>query len=639
MDEERRREVGLFRYALIRDAADAGLSKAERGRLVRALADREHVGPDGRLVRVARSTLDEWIRFYRRAGFEALVPRPRVVEPRTPAEVRQASFHICFTIRLHVGYLGGDRPADLRDRGALPTRAARALAGPTHAGRGQRGIVGGEPMREREVKLSVGADFRLPDLNDPGRAVSATARADERLSTVYFDSDDHRLAGWGLSLRYRDGQGWKLKLPDEGSGAVLERDEIVFQADPATPPPEAVDLVKAYLRHAELRPQVRLSTLRRRILLLDAQGALLADVVDDTVTVLDGEHASRRFRELEVETTDSTPRGLPKAVVARLRAAGAGPPDPTPQYLRAIGGRGAAPPEIILEKPRRSATLADVVTHAIADGVVRLLRHDPTIRLEADPEGVHQARVATRRLRSDLRTFRAALDPEWVGALRTELGWLGGELGQARDADVLFDRLNNRSARLSPDGREGARRVTGALARRRAQAHAHLRETLDSDRYLNLLDRLIAAAESPAFLGDKAGYATVEALPAVVRRAWRPLRKKVRALADPPADEDLHAVRILAKRCRYAAEACAPTLGKPTHKLAAAAKELQDVLGELNDAVVAERWLGDYAAHTRSGAGARAAGELAALERQAAHQARSHWPKAWKHVKAAAPAS
>ena len=590
MDEERRREVGLFRYALIRDAADAGLSKAERGRLVRALADREHVGPDGRLVRVARSTLDEWIRFYRRAGFEALVPRPRVVEPRTPAEVRQASFHICFTIRLHVGYLGGDRPADLRDRGALPTRAARALAGPTHAGRGQRGIVGGEPMREREVKLSVGADFRLPDLNDPGRAVSATARADERLSTVYFDSDDHRLAGWGLSLRYRDGQGWKLKLPDEGSGAVLERDEIVFQADPATPPPEAVDLVKAYLRHAELRPQVRLSTLRRRILLLDAQGALLADVVDDTVTVLDGEHASRRFRELEVETTDSTPRGLPKAVVARLRAAGAGPPDPTPQYLRAIGGRGAAPPEIILEKPRRSATLADVVTHAIADGVVRLLRHDPTIRLEADPEGVHQARVATRRLRSDLRTFRAALDPEWVGALRTELGWLGGELGQARDADVLFDRL-------------------------------------------------IAAAESPAFLGDKAGYATVEALPAVVRRAWRPLRKKVRALADPPADEDLHAVRILAKRCRYAAEACAPTLGKPTHKLAAAAKELQDVLGELNDAVVAERWLGDYAAHTRSGAGARAAGELAALERQAAHQARSHWPKAWKHVKAAAPAS
>jgi putative transposase len=92
MDEDRRREIGLVRYALIRDAADPALSKAERGRLVRALADREHVGPDGRLVRIARGTLDEWIRAYRRGGFEALVPRPRVVAPRTPAEVLELAF-------------------------------------------------------------------------------------------------------------------------------------------------------------------------------------------------------------------------------------------------------------------------------------------------------------------------------------------------------------------------------------------------------------------------------------------------------------------------------------------------------------------------------------------------------------------
>jgi putative transposase len=92
MGEDRRREIGLFRYALVCDAADRGLSKAERGRLVRVLADREHVGPDGRLVRVARGTLDEWIRAYRRGGFEALVPKPRVVEPRTPAEMLELAF-------------------------------------------------------------------------------------------------------------------------------------------------------------------------------------------------------------------------------------------------------------------------------------------------------------------------------------------------------------------------------------------------------------------------------------------------------------------------------------------------------------------------------------------------------------------
>ncbi len=92
MDEERRREIGLFRYALIRDAADPALSKAERGRLVRALAERDHVGPDGRLVRVARETADRWIRDYRRGGFEALLPRRRVVAPRSPAELLQLAF-------------------------------------------------------------------------------------------------------------------------------------------------------------------------------------------------------------------------------------------------------------------------------------------------------------------------------------------------------------------------------------------------------------------------------------------------------------------------------------------------------------------------------------------------------------------
>jgi putative transposase len=92
MGEDRRREIGLFRYALIRDAADPALSKAERGRLVGALCEREHVGSDGRLVRVGRTTLDRWIRAYRAGGFEALVPRPRVVVPRTPAELLELAF-------------------------------------------------------------------------------------------------------------------------------------------------------------------------------------------------------------------------------------------------------------------------------------------------------------------------------------------------------------------------------------------------------------------------------------------------------------------------------------------------------------------------------------------------------------------
>jgi len=94
VDEDRRREIGLFRYSLVRDAADPVLSKAERGRLVGALADGEHVGPDGRLVRIGRTTLDRWVRAYRAGGFQALVPRPRVVAPRTQAQVLELAFSL-----------------------------------------------------------------------------------------------------------------------------------------------------------------------------------------------------------------------------------------------------------------------------------------------------------------------------------------------------------------------------------------------------------------------------------------------------------------------------------------------------------------------------------------------------------------
>ena len=94
MGEDRRREIGLFRYALIRDGADPALSKAERGRLVRALADREHVDPDGQLVRISRTTLDRWIRAYRHGGYEALLPRPAVVAPRTAAGMLELAFQL-----------------------------------------------------------------------------------------------------------------------------------------------------------------------------------------------------------------------------------------------------------------------------------------------------------------------------------------------------------------------------------------------------------------------------------------------------------------------------------------------------------------------------------------------------------------
>jgi putative transposase len=87
MEDERRREIALFRYALIRPAADPDLSPAQRGRLVRSLAARDHVGPDGGRVRVSRPTLDRWIRAYRAGGYDALVPAPSSRGPTTPGDI------------------------------------------------------------------------------------------------------------------------------------------------------------------------------------------------------------------------------------------------------------------------------------------------------------------------------------------------------------------------------------------------------------------------------------------------------------------------------------------------------------------------------------------------------------------------
>ena len=84
---ERARAVGLFRYMLIREAADPALSTRQRGAMVREIAAREHAGPSGEPVRVTRWTLDVWIRAWRRGGFDALVPSPRQSQPRTPPEV------------------------------------------------------------------------------------------------------------------------------------------------------------------------------------------------------------------------------------------------------------------------------------------------------------------------------------------------------------------------------------------------------------------------------------------------------------------------------------------------------------------------------------------------------------------------
>ncbi len=482
------------------------------------------------------------------------------------------------------------------------------------------------------MKLSVSESFVMPELDGLRDGVAPVPWGPEDVWTVYFDTDDLRLARWGASLRHRLGQGWTVKLPPEVEGDVLVRAELTFPASGRRPPAAAVDLVRAFTRGQELAPRATLRTTRRRTELRDTAGSLLADVFEDDVSVQGRGRDAAGFREVEVEVGRSTPPDLLRTLVDRLEAAGASAADPTPKYERALGAHEPAREVEVRELPP-DATAGDVVKRALAASVTRLVAHDPIMRLDTDPEGVHQARVATRRLRSDLRTFRSLVDAEATARLRQELRWIAGVLGRVRDGDVLLERMQRRVRELSEEHARGAAEVLSTLERDRDVAHAELLTTLRERRYLDLLDRLVAEANAPSLLDEalRPGRLVVSG---AVQRPWRSLERAARRLGRKPSDAELHDLRIRTKRVRYAAEAAAPLFGDEAAAFAKVAAALQTVLGDLNDAVVARAWLRDWAKGERTAEGIAAAKALARLERAAARRERARWRGRWERLAA-----
>lgn len=476
------------------------------------------------------------------------------------------------------------------------------------------------------MKFAVPAGFRLPDIALEG--IGSGPIEERRFATVYVDTPDLRLARWRCSLRHRAGDGWTLKLPPAHERPFLVRDERSFPGDPKTIPPEAVDLLAAYARGCELGPVVRLHTLRRRTPLHAEAGEHVGEVVDDEVSVMEGRRVAARFREVELELADGLPRGAVDTLVARLHDAGASPVANVPKYLHALGARADAPPEVVVGAVGAHPTTAEVIGASLAGSVVRLLRHDAGVRLGEDLEEVHAARVAARRLRSDLRTFRSVADPEWCAMLRSELIWLGGELGAVRDADVLLSRLRMRVEELPAADAGRATAMLRRLDDQRITARERLLGSMREERYLALLDRLVQAANAPLLAGDGDAPAST-ALGGLMDGPWAHLRAAVAAVKGEPNEAAFHMVRIRTKRARYAAEALAPAFERSADAFVRAATELQDLLGEHRDAVVAEAWLREVGARGGSRS-AFVAGMLVEQERRAQAAALVAWPKAWK---------
>ncbi|HEX2118643.1 MAG TPA: CYTH and CHAD domain-containing protein, partial [Acidimicrobiales bacterium] len=468
---------------------------------------------------------------------------------------------------------------------------------------------------ETEVKLGAWAGFELPSLDGVADDVTAVARAPLTLVAAYYDTEDLRLARWGVTVRHRsgDGSGWTVKLPEGDEGPAMVRRELNFEGPPDTVPDAVSSLVLAYARHTPLVPVAHIRTVRTGVDLRDREGAVVAEVVDDEVSVLHDGRVATRFREVEVELGERPPTGLLDAVVARLRGAGAGQPESTPKVIRALGPRALEPPEVTPVALGKNPPAADLVRQAVSGAVERIMRHDPGVRIGDDPEDVHQARVGSRRLRSDLRTFAPLLDETWLSPLRVELRWLAAALGAVRDADVLLERLRRQAATLPEPDTAGLAPLFRRLAKERDDARAALLHAMHSDRYVALLDRLVAAAAQPP-CRPSAQAKAADVVPPLVAKPWRKLRRTVDALGDDPAPEDLHRVRIRAKRARYAAEAAAPVVGKKAAAFAGAMAKVQTVLGDHQDAMVAEAWLRS-AVEGADAALSLAAGELIAVQR------------------------
>jgi CHAD domain-containing protein len=304
-----------------------------------------------------------------------------------------------------------------------------------------------------------------------------------------------------------------------------------------------------------------------------------------------------------------------------------------PKIARALGARATEPPDIPHPKtPGRNATVGALVQASIAGGVQRLVENDPVVRIGEDPEGVHQARVATRRLRSDLQTLRPVLDTEWSEPVRVELRWLGELLGRVRDADVLLGLLSEKAEALNDDERSHAHKLIDRLRVMRERDHTNLLDAMRSDRYTALLDRLVDAARAPrlhAGMGRKPASKMVGKL---VHRPVRRLRKQIRSLPEHPADTELHEVRKRAKQARYALEAVAVVSGKTAARAARRLADLQGVLGDHQDAVVAVAWLRDAARDYEGTDTPFVAGRLSGAFDADRIRLRARWRGYWKRA-------
>jgi CHAD domain-containing protein len=514
---------------------------------------------------------------------------------------------------------------------------------------GQHVKVTGTPIRhlEIETKLEIGAAKPLPALG--GRrslaAVGLQGVADpvvHELDAVYFDTSQLDLLSAKLTLRHRTGgddAGWHLKLPAvAGARTEIGLPLGTGESDPlgAQVPAALADLVLGASRGRPLQPVARIRNRRTVRRLLDSSGSPMVEVADDQVastrlvrskSAASGfaESSPIRWRELEVEILAGDRTQL-AAVVTLLQTAGAKPASSVSKLARAL-----ADPAVVAPAKSKAAGAAVVV----ATGRLRdtLIGTDRALR-EGTADALHDARACARRIRSVLAVFSSLFSAGATRHLRGELQHFGAVLGQARDLQVLHHRLTGQLGEEPAEYAAAAgRRIDEEMARLLPAALAEVSELIRSERYLSMLRELDAFLSVPP-LSRRAAKAASSELSFMLAASWQNLAELVdRALADPFDNSVFHEVRKGAKALRYAAEAASATLGENTVVFAAAIEEIQEVLGEHQDALTAAAWLAEIALRPDTdGVSGFVFGRLHAFEQAVAHGTLDDFSDAWDRV-------
>ena len=444
---------------------------------------------------------------------------------------------------------------------------------------------------EYERKLEAEPGWELPDLG--GEPLEPRV-----FTSVYHDTPDTSLARAGITLRRRTERGksvWQLKLPV--GDARLELEE---PGGPAALPDPIAKLLGTYIRRGRLAPVAELRTRRHGVLV--TRKDTHAEATIDEVSVMDAHRVAQEFVEIEVELKDGSPQRV-DAIAAELCKAGARRSDEVPKLFRVLGIGREKLPDDPFERLR-----------AMLRGQLReILANDPGTRLGADPESLHDMRVAVRRSRALLRAGSKLIAND-VQTVSLELKWLGGLLGNVRDLDVLIEELRAQADELDRTDAAAARRLIRKLEQRRVRARRAMLKALDGDRYTRLLQRF--DEEIDALQPSEIDTSLAEIAEAAVKK----VRSTADEAGDDPPDELLHKIRKRGKRARYAGELAG------MKKLVKSAKRLQDVLGEHQDAVVAEETLRSLAAGAPAEQ-ALAAGRLIDAERARRAKSRKDWRK------------